>query len=118
MSDALVDMNEMIETYKFPTLIYVDNSNSQLQDIDGFVVYTFDGNPETALIKGFLAKRGNSGPETSINTNIINRGGVLLSGIQANGKKLSGWEYYSNQKIKNFIGTSLLLAIPRDMLNR
>jgi hypothetical protein len=118
VSDAHTAMKEIINTYNSPTIIFVDNLNKQFQVVEGFVIFTRgDGVPMNDVIIGFQAKRGKNGPTKRIDKRKINGGGILLSGKEAKRKLLSGWVYYTTQQIKDFIGTSLLLAMPRDILN-
>jgi hypothetical protein len=95
-------------------LIFVNNSNSRFEEVEGFIIYT-DGNPATAVTKGFQAKRGDKNPKKSY---LMKEGAVLLNGKINKSKPKRGWEHYTVEKVKDLLGISLQLAMPRGMLGR
>jgi hypothetical protein len=113
--DAKVIMDKMILQYKSPTLIYVSSASGRFPVVDGFLVYT-SGSSSSARIVGFQIKSGDVKPSHSIDKGIINGGAVLIRGRFKGTKDLkikSGWTYMTSEEVKDFLGHSLLLAMPR-----
>jgi hypothetical protein len=110
-------MDSMIAEYKSPTLIYVGSANAQFPAVEGFVAYT-SGCLATAKIVGFQVKAGKALPGDNIDTSVINGGGVLFRGrvMAKNPKKKEGWTYMTAEQVRNFLGNSLLLSMPRNWL--
>ena len=110
----------MIEKYTVPTLIYVESANAKFPQVEGFMVYTSgDGNPKTAKKIGFQMKKSDVKPRDAFDTGLVNGGAVLIRGRSVVSKPRApkaGWEYMSTTEVREFLGNSLLLAIPRDML--
>lgn len=73
----------------------------------------------TASIVGFQMKTSDVKPRQVIDTKLINSGAVLIPGeyLAANPRKTKeGWTYWTSEQVRELLGKSLLLAIPRDML--
>ena len=118
LQDANQRMDAMISEYKEPTLIYVDSANAKYPDVEGFVVYT-TGEAATTKKVGFLMKTSDRKPCGDIDKTIINGGAVLIRGkVKAKNLEIpkAGWQYMTTDEVRNFLGNSLLLAMPRDML--
>jgi hypothetical protein len=120
LKDAKVRMATFIETFDRPTLIYVDSCTALFPVVEGFVIYT-SGDARSAVIKGFQSKKANATPSQPIDLSDFNGGAVLVRGSAPNNPRvepLTGWFYMTNEAVMEFLGNSLLLAIPREMLGR
>eukprot|EP01041_Mallomonas_annulata_P013578 gene13578-28825_t len=109
-------MANIIAEYEIPTLIYMDSANAQFPEVEGFVVYT-SGDPTTAKTVGFQAKKSDEKPRKDMDTNLINGGAVLIRGrvtAKKPRKPKNGWHYMTFTEVRDFLGHSLLLAMPRD----
>jgi hypothetical protein len=108
----------MITGYKSPTLIYVGSANACFPEVEGFVAYT-SGCLETSKIVGFQMKTADVKPRNCINLNIINCGAVLIRGralAKTPRPPRDGWKYMTSNEVREFLGNSLLLAMPRGWL--
>lgn len=110
-------IDSMIAEYKSPTLIYVGSASATFPHVEGFVV--FASGPATAKIVGFQTKAGDVKPRKCINLDAITGGAVLIRGhaLAKNPREpKSGWKYMTSKEVRQFLGHSLLLAMPRDWL--
>jgi hypothetical protein len=122
--DTVVKASEVIDSiivqYKKPTLIYVDTANARFPQVEGFLVYTNgDQDPTTAKRVGFQMKKFDVKPRDVMNTDLINGEAFLIRGrvVAKNPREpRRGWSYMTSVQVRDFLGNSLLLAMPRDML--
>jgi hypothetical protein len=95
------------------------SANASFPEVEGFVVYTSGCLANRADIVGFQMKNSDMKPRRFMDKSLINGGAVLIRG-RALAKNLRdpkvGWKYMKSKVIRNFIGYSLLLALPRDWL--
>jgi len=116
VKQAAFAMKKIAKEYAVPTLIYFDNSNAKFEEVEGYVMYT-TGDHASVKIRGFQAKRTSQLPKKAFSQHFINEGAVLLRGLpKPPAKVLQGWTYYTTGEVRDFIGTSLQLAMPRDLL--
>ena len=111
-------MDDMIAMYTLPTLIYVGSANACYPEVEGFVVYT-SGDGGTTKIVGFQMKTSDVKLRVRMDKDIINGGAVLLRGqslVKEPRKPKDGWVYKTSMQVREFLGISLLLAMPRDWL--
>ena len=111
-------INAIIGSYKSPTLIYVVGANACFPAVEGFMVYT-NACPDGVKIVGFQMKTGDVKPRKAIDTGVINGGAVLIRGraLAKNPREpKAGWRYMTSKQVRDFVGNSLLLAMPRDWL--
>jgi hypothetical protein len=121
--DTLKDAKERIDTmvvqYTEPTLIDVGSANARFPVVEGFMVYTHDGSQAATTIVGFQMKTGDVKPINSIEKQLFCGGAILIRGqVRAKnpGEAKEGWEYMTSKQVCAFLGKSLLLAVPRDLL--
>lgn len=118
IEDASERMNTWVATYTTPTLIFVDSATAKYPQVEGFLIYTAgDG---TSKKKGFQMKKSDTKPASDMDLNFINDGAVLIRGREQSknprNEPLKGWTYMTAVEVRDFLGNSLLLAIPRDLL--
>eukprot|EP01041_Mallomonas_annulata_P006625 gene6625-13422_t len=118
VEEASRHMAVIIAGYTVPTLIYWDTANARFPEVEGFVVYTC-GNPDSVKTIGFQMKKSDVKPRKTMDTSLINGGAVLIRG-RAKAKNprepKTGWRYMTTTEVRELLGNSLLLAMPRDML--
>jgi hypothetical protein len=117
---ALID--EIVVQYSKPTLIFVKSASARYPQVEGFVVYTSGSlNKTTAKIVGFQMKTADVKPRDIMDTSVINGGAVLIRGraLAKNPRPPAkhGWRYMTSKEVQDFLGHSLLLAMPRDWLH-
>jgi hypothetical protein len=113
LENAKVRIDNMIAEYKSPTLFFVVSANARFPGVEGFIIYT-SGSESTSL--GF---QSDVKPCKDMNTSLIIGGAVLIRGnAPAKSPKAPkfGWSYMTSSEVKEFLGTSLLLALPREWL--
>jgi hypothetical protein len=118
LENARARIDNLVRAYSSPTLVYVASANARFPEVEGFVVYT-SGSFDSAKIVGFQMKTADVKPRNDMNTSIINGGGVLIRGhaLAKNPRESKlGWEYITSKQVRAFLGNSLLLAVPRDLL--
>jgi hypothetical protein len=102
-----------------PTMIYVDSAGAEFPEFEGFAVYT-EGTAKSTKMVGFQMKSGAAKPRHPIDTNVISGGGLLIRGRAPNRPRRpsapEGWTFMDALMLRTFLGTSLLLAIPRAWL--
>jgi len=118
IENARVRMDTMIAQYTSPILIYVVSANACYPEVEGFVVYT-NGSLNSAKIVGFQMKTADVKPRHAMSTEIISEGAVLIRGrVLAKRPRdpREGWRYMTSAQVREFLGNSLLLAMPREWL--
>jgi hypothetical protein len=112
-------MNTMIAGCTKPTLIYVGTALAVFPSVECFAIYTANGVVAEAKIMGFQMKSSDLKPRHPIDTHIINCGAVLVRGrVKAKNPRApkEGWRYLSSAQVRDFLGNSLLLGMPRAWL--
>ncbi len=112
-------INKMIKTCTKPTLIYVNSANASYPSVECFAIYTANGVVADAKTKGFQMKSSDAKPRHPIDENILNCGALLIRGrVKTKGPRapIAGWTYMSSAQVRDFIGNSLVLGMPRDWL--
>lgn len=118
ITEARQLMEVMIVDCDKPSLIFVTSANAQFPEVEGFVVYS-NGCSKTAKIIGFQMKTNDEKPRYGIDMDLINCGAVLIRGHVAAKKPRepkSGWIYMTSKEVRDFLGTSLLMAMPCEWL--
>jgi hypothetical protein len=118
LENARARIDNLVRAYSSPTLVYVASENACFPEVEGFVVYT-SGSFGSAKIVGFQMKTADVKPRNDMNTSIINGGGVLIRGralAKNPGESKEGWKYMESKEVRDFLGKSLLLAVPRNLL--
>jgi hypothetical protein len=118
LEDARDRMDKIFSEYQSHTLVYVGSANARFPEVEGFVAYT-DGGSTPAHIVGFQMKTADVKPRKSMDTKIINGGGVLIRGRSLAKRPRSakdGWNYMTSAEVRELLGVSLLLAMPRKWL--
>lgn len=111
-------MESMIGDYDSPTLMFVVSANAQFPEVEGFMVYTH-GHMASSKYVGFQMKTSDVKPRHEMNTAIINGGALLIRGrARAKHPRAAkpGWKYMTSEQVRDFLGNSLLLAMPREWL--
>ena len=102
-----------------PTLISVNSANARYPSVECFVIYTANGVVADAKLMGFQMKSSDVKPRYPIDEKILNCGALLISGrVKVKHPRAAkvGWRYMSSAQVRDFIGNSLFLAMPRDWL--
>lgn len=107
-----------INKYSKPTLLYIDSASQRFEGVEGLVVYTNGANNITRF--GFQSKAGDDKCVKEISPDLLDcsylvRGRVKAARPQPS-KQKKGWNYMTVAEVVTLIGTSLQLAMPRDML--
>ena len=112
-------INERIKKCTKPTLIYANSANARYPSVECFVIYTANGVVADAKLMGFQMKSNDVKPRYPIDEKFLNCGALLIRGrVKAKHPRAPkvGWRYMSSAQVREFIGNSLLLAMPRDWL--
>ena len=119
LEDAKHRMESIVKEYDAPTLMYVVSANNaRYPEVEGFILYT-SGISSNAKIVGFQMKTADVTPRHCMDRNIINGGAVLIRGralAKSPREPKVGWRYMTSQQVRDFLGISLLLAMPREWL--
>jgi hypothetical protein len=119
LENAKVRIDNMIAEYKSPTLFFVVSANARFPGVEGFIIYTSGCLDSESTSLGFQTKTSDVKPRKDMNTSLINGGAVLIRGnAPAKSPKAPkfGWSYMTSSEVREFLGTSLLLALPREWL--
>jgi len=114
LEDAQHRMENIIKEYYTPTLIYVVSANARYPEVEGFIVYT-SGISTSAKTMGFQMKTADVKPRNNLDKRILNGGAVLIRGralAKLPREPKDGWIYMTSEQVRDFLGISLLLAMP------
>ena len=119
LESARTFIDAIVVDYKSPTLIYVVSANAGFPAVEGFLVYT-DGSSNHPRIVGFGMQTTDVKPRQEMDPRVIDGGAVLIRGhasaMNPREPKVVGWRYMTSEQVRDFLGNSLLLAMPREWL--
>jgi hypothetical protein len=104
-------------SYTKPTLLYVDSANACYPEVEGFLVYYDGSNLNLVKVLGFQMKSSDVKPRNGIDRTVLSEGGVLIRGrITTKHPRApkANWRYMTSSNVRDFIGHSLQLGMPRE----
>ena len=115
-------INEKVNEHHTHTLLYFDAVECGFEDVEGLVVYTngLKGEEKQVTKIGFQANSGDNQAVREIDQEDLDHSFLIRARVIAMNPRdttaKKGWTFWTIAEVKEFLGTSLQLAVPKSML--